>query len=237
MLALLWLKCLADYWNAPEPGDAKGPAPVADLGFEPNPYASQLASASSSAHASEGRGEDAPLRVPASPSPFLPPSGLPAPADGDDGEEYARRCAQVREDACKYGTVPDLPADPEGVLGTASSLAFSFLLAFSLSLVGEFGDKSYLLTSKLAAEAHKASGGVWFVLGSSAGYSAVASLAVFVGHVVGRELPERRLLFGAGVALLMLSLTSASQALTGGGEHYGLWDVAALLGTGSLRGR
>ena len=77
----------------------------------------------------------------------------------------------------------------ESRFGPMMTVAISFFLA-------ELGDKTMLMTITLAGQ-QKAFVPVW--LGSTVGMVAADALAIVVGKVLGRELPEKVIRYGAAI--------------------------------------
>ncbi|BDX32835.1 UPF0016 family membrane protein [Mycobacterium antarcticum] len=109
----------------------------------------------------------------------------------------------------------------------------AFFVVMSAFVLAELGDKTMLATVTLAADNDWV--GVW--IGSTLGMVAADALAIIVGAVAGKHLPERTiqisaaalfLLFGAYM-LLDSTFTGAPVALVGGGAMAAVLAVAAIL--------
>jgi putative Ca2+/H+ antiporter (TMEM165/GDT1 family) len=109
----------------------------------------------------------------------------------------------------------------------------AFFVVTSAFVLAELGDKTMLATVTLAADNDWV--GVW--IGSTLGMVAADALAIIVGAVVGKRLPERTiqisaaalfLLFGAYM-LLESAFTGAPVAVLGAGAVAAVLVVAAIL--------
>ena len=109
----------------------------------------------------------------------------------------------------------------------------AFFVVMSAFVLAELGDKTMLATVTLAADNDWV--GVW--IGSTLGMVAADALAIIVGAVVGKRLPERMiqisaaglfLLFGAYM-LLESAFTGAPVAVLGAGAVAAVLVVAAIL--------
>ena len=83
--------------------------------------------------------------------------------------------------------------------------------AFTAFVVAELGDKTQLASATLAMR-----DGFWPVyLGSVAGEVAAIGLAIVVGAVAGKHLPERLIRFGAAALFAVFGVIMIVQGLTG----------------------
>lgn len=87
--------------------------------------------------------------------------------------------------------------------GPLMTVATTFFLA-------ELGDKTMLMTITLASQ-HHSFVGVW--LGSSLGMVVADGLAIIVGRLVGAQLPERLIKFGAAAIFLITGAATLIEAL------------------------
>lgn len=86
------------------------------------------------------------------------------------------------------------------------SALIAVTVAFFLS---ELGDKTMLATVTLATRHGWL--GTW--IGSTAGMVAADALAIGVGHLLGRHLPERIIRYGAAVAFTLFGIALIAEAL------------------------
>ena len=106
----------------------------------------------------------------------------------------------------------DVLTDEEA--GKAQASTRSAVLAASVAFfLAELGDKTMLATITLATQYPGAGGmiGVW--LGSTVGMVAADALAIAVGRILGRNLPERLVRIGAAVLFLVVGVWLAVGAL------------------------
>lgn len=97
--------------------------------------------------------------------------------------------------------------------GTSVSRRFGPFLTVAITFfLAELGDKTMLTTVTLASQ-QAAFVPVW--LGSSLGMVAADGLAILVGTVAGRRLPERLIRIGAALVFIATGLLTAGQALIG----------------------
>lgn len=89
--------------------------------------------------------------------------------------------------------------------GPLMTVAITFFLA-------ELGDKTMLMTVTLASQ-HHSFVPVW--LGSTLGMVAADGLAIVVGKVIGKQLPERLIKYGAAVVFLITGAITLIEALVG----------------------
>lgn len=88
----------------------------------------------------------------------------------------------------------------DGEAGLAQrATAPAFFVVTSAFFLAELGDKTMLATVTLAADNHWA--GVW--IGSTVGMVAADALAIMVGAVLGKHLPERIIQIGAAALFLL----------------------------------
>jgi putative Ca2+/H+ antiporter (TMEM165/GDT1 family) len=85
---------------------------------------------------------------------------------------------------------------------TEKATAPAFFVVFSAFLLAELGDKTMLATITLAADHDWV--GVW--IGSTLGMVVADGLAIVVGAVAGRHLPERLIQVGAAVLFLLFGV-------------------------------
>src|SRR4029077_6325362 len=76
--------------------------------------------------------------------------------------------------------------------------------------LAELGDKTMLATVTLAT--HEDALGTW--LGSTAGMVAADAIAIGVGRLLGKNLPERAIRIGASVAFVVFGVILIGQGLT-----------------------
>ena len=86
----------------------------------------------------------------------------------------------------------------------------AFLVSTGIVALAEMGDKTQLATAVLAAEAARLIP-VW--LGSSLGMVVADGLAVVIGAVLGRRLPERAIKIGATVLFVLFGLLLLREGL------------------------
>ncbi len=89
--------------------------------------------------------------------------------------------------------------------GPLITVATTFFLA-------EVGDKTMLMTITLASQ-HHSFVGVW--IGSSLGMVVADGLAIIVGRVVGAQLPERVIKYGAASIFLLTGAVTLFEAVSG----------------------
>jgi Ca2+/H+ antiporter, TMEM165/GDT1 family len=87
--------------------------------------------------------------------------------------------------------------------GPVLTVAIAFFLA-------ELGDKTMLATVTIASQQH-AFVGVW--LGSTLGMVVADGLAILVGKVLGKQLPEQAIKYGAAAIFLVTGMVTLAQAL------------------------
>jgi putative Ca2+/H+ antiporter (TMEM165/GDT1 family) len=117
----------------------------------------------------------------------------------------------------------------EGEDGTCRRIASPFWLVFVTFFLAELGDKTMLSTVTLAATG--AFIPVW--IGSTLGMVTSDGLAIFIGKLLGKKLPERLVKIGAGVIFLGFGVFSM---IEGGIKlPFYVWIIALLL-TGALAG-
>ena len=85
----------------------------------------------------------------------------------------------------------------------------AFLLSFAVIFVAELGDKTMLATVTLATT--EGWFGTW--VGSTLGMVAADALAIGVGTVLGRALPERAVRIGAAVLFFLFGAWLIVQGL------------------------
>ncbi|MCU1349893.1 MAG: hypothetical protein JWO56_2923 [Acidobacteria bacterium] len=90
----------------------------------------------------------------------------------------------------------DDPSQKEGRFGPLMTVAISFFIA-------ELGDKTMLATITVASQ-QRAFVPVW--LGSTVGMVIADGLAIIVGKLLGRQLPERAIKFGAAAVFFISGL-------------------------------
>ena len=87
--------------------------------------------------------------------------------------------------------------------------------------LAELGDKTMLMTITLASQHHSFIG-VW--LGSTLGMVVADGLAIVVGRILGTQLPERLIKFGAAGIFLLTGAATLIDALANHiGDSAGLW--------------
>jgi len=104
-----------------------------------------------------------------------------------------------------------LTSDDEAAVGRARRSAF--ITAMTVFFIAELGDKTMLATITLASR--EGIFGTW--LGSTIGMVAADALAIGVGVLLGRNLPERVIRFGASALFMIfgaLLIIEAIAALT-----------------------
>jgi Ca2+/H+ antiporter, TMEM165/GDT1 family len=89
--------------------------------------------------------------------------------------------------------------------GPLTTVAITFFLA-------ELGDKTMLMTITLASQ-HHSFVGIW--IGSTLGMVVADGLAIIVGGVLGAQLPERLIRFGAAGIFLMTGAVTLIEAAYG----------------------
>lgn len=100
----------------------------------------------------------------------------------------------------------DAPAAPR------FATAAPFLVVLSAFLLAELGDRTMFATAALATDNDWAA--VW--LGSTIGMVAADALAIAVGILVGKHVPERAIGFGSGLLFLFIgTLTGIDTAVSG----------------------
>ncbi|MCB0917857.1 MAG: TMEM165/GDT1 family protein [Actinobacteria bacterium] len=77
----------------------------------------------------------------------------------------------------------------------------ALLLSFAVIFVADLGDKTMLATIRLAST--EGWFGTW--LGSTLGMVAADALAIAVGTVLGRTLPDKVVRYGAGTLFLLFA--------------------------------
>jgi putative Ca2+/H+ antiporter (TMEM165/GDT1 family) len=92
----------------------------------------------------------------------------------------------------------------KGRFGPLVTVATTFFLA-------ELGDKTMLATVTIASQQHSFMG-VW--LGSTVGMVVADGLAIIVGKVMGRRLPEKVIKYGAALVFIASGLFTLWEALT-----------------------
>lgn len=86
----------------------------------------------------------------------------------------------------------------------------SAILAVGLAfLLAELGDKTMLATITLAIQENW----FWVWIGSTVGMVAADALAIVVGYVLGRNLPERAIRIGAAVLFALFGLVLVAEGL------------------------
>src|SRR5256885_1042410 len=95
--------------------------------------------------------------------------------------------------------------------GTDRSSMSAFILSFSLIFVAELGDKSQLATISLGSNQHSFIG-VW--LGSTAGMVVADGLAIAVGIVMGKHLPQKAIAYGAAALFVVFGLIAIGRAVS-----------------------
>ncbi|WP_330233842.1 TMEM165/GDT1 family protein [Nocardia sp. NBC_00508] len=90
------------------------------------------------------------------------------------------------------------PADPDPEPKTPKAVSAPFFVVLSAFLLAELGDRTMFATAALAADFDWA--GVW--LGSTVGMVAADALAIAVGILVGKHLPEHAIGIGSGLLFL-----------------------------------
>lgn len=89
-----------------------------------------------------------------------------------------------------------------------------FLTVFVVFLVAELGDKTMLATIAVGTQHHWLA--VW--IGSTIGMVAADTIAIAIGAVLGKKLPERAVRFGAAILFFVAGATMLGQ---------GAWMLAA----------
>lgn len=87
--------------------------------------------------------------------------------------------------------------------GPVLTVAIAFFLA-------ELGDKTMLATVTIASQQHDFVG-VW--IGSTLGMVVADGLAIIVGKVLGKQLPEKAIKYGAATIFLVTGMVTLAQAL------------------------
>lgn len=85
---------------------------------------------------------------------------------------------------------------------------FTVMAAFVLA---EFGDKSTFLTLTLASQPGSTFTAIW--VGSSLGMIIADAIAIGVGKVVGKRLPERLIRYAAGAIFIVIGIIRIIEAL------------------------
>ena len=98
-----------------------------------------------------------------------------------------------------------------------------FLLSFGLIFVAELGDKTMLGTVTLAASYSLVL--VW--IGSTLGMVLSDGLAIWVGHALGKKLPERTIKIGAAGIFFVFGLY---YVVTGANELWQIWPALKAVG-------
>ncbi|WP_040832749.1 TMEM165/GDT1 family protein [Nocardia brevicatena] len=114
-------------------------------------------------------------------------------------------------------------ADPDDEQSPPSrfTTAAPFFVVVSAFLLAELGDRTMFATAALATEKEWA--GVW--LGSTIGMVAADALAIAIGILVGKHLPERAIGIGSGLLFLFIG---ALTALDTGLPALGILPAAAI---------
>ena len=86
---------------------------------------------------------------------------------------------------------------------------YAFLLSTAVIFVAELGDKTMLATITLATQ--HGWFGTW--VGSTLGMVAADALAIGVGAVLGRKLPERTIKIGAAVLFFLFGAVLIAEGL------------------------
>ncbi len=92
---------------------------------------------------------------------------------------------------------------PASRFGPVVTVAITFFLA-------ELGDKTMLATVTIASQHHDFIG-VW--IGSTVGMVGADGLAILVGKVLGKQLPERAIKYGAAAIFLLTGGVTMAEAL------------------------
>lgn len=95
----------------------------------------------------------------------------------------------------------DGSAEPR--FGPLMTVAIAFFLA-------ELGDKTMLTTVTIATQ-HNAFVGVW--IGSTVGMVAADGIAIIVGRVLGKQLPEKAIKYGAACIFLATGVATLGEAV------------------------
>lgn len=98
-----------------------------------------------------------------------------------------------------------------------------FWLIFTTFFIAELGDKTMLGTVAFAADRPLIP--VW--LGSSMGMVVADGLAIMVGKLMGKHLPERPIKIGAGIIFLAFGIFRTAQGALSIGPY--TWAIAALV--------
>lgn len=100
-----------------------------------------------------------------------------------------------------------------------------FLAVMSAFMLAELGDKTMLATITLATDRDWL--GVW--IGSTIGMVAADALAIVVGRLLGRHLPERTIALGATVLFFAFAAWLLADGLTGAGTPLLIGSLAAVV--------
>jgi Ca2+/H+ antiporter, TMEM165/GDT1 family len=102
------------------------------------------------------------------------------------------------------------------------SLKSPFLIVTVTFFLAELGDKTMLGTVTLAASYSL----LWVWIGSTLGMVLSDGLAIWVGHALGKRLPERAIKIGAAAIFFVFGLY---YALKGSNELWQLWPALQTL--------
>ncbi|WP_328389771.1 TMEM165/GDT1 family protein [Nocardia sp. NBC_00416] len=105
--------------------------------------------------------------------------------------------------------VTDAPDDEEPAPSKFATTA-PFFVVLSAFLLAELGDRTMFATAALATDNNWAA--VW--LGSTIGMVAADALAIAVGILVGKHLPERAIGFGSGLLFLFIGTLTGVDTVT-----------------------
>jgi len=96
--------------------------------------------------------------------------------------------------------------------GVKSEMRFGPLMTVAVTFfLAELGDKTMLATITIASQ-YRSFVGVW--LGSTLGMVAADGLAIIVGRVMGKRLPERAIKYGAAATFILSGLFTLYAAWT-----------------------
>jgi len=90
----------------------------------------------------------------------------------------------------------------------------AFAMVAATFFMAELGDKTMLATITLASQLQSFVP-VW--IGSTLGMVAADGLAIWVGRIAGRRLPERTIQYAAATIFILSGLVTIVETLTGGG--------------------
>jgi len=107
--------------------------------------------------------------------------------------------------------------------GAKQSLTSPFLIVSVTFFLAELGDKTMLGTVTLAAS-HP---WVWVWIGSTLGMVLSDGLAIWVGHALGKKLPERTIKIGAAGIFFVFGLY---YVVTGANELWQIWPALKAVG-------